>query len=133
MIDRILNVNSDIFDSRTGGYLGKADFALTFDTEQALLNYMNYNVIPHSLTLMDVKFYEASKDHASLPLFTPGQHTSVMYGVAQDRDSKVKMPFELLMKYEAMTRGNLLKSVYHADSVQLNEIQPVSITWERSN
>jgi len=132
MVDRILNVNSDIFDSQTGSYLGKAEFKLPPNAEQALLNYINYNVIPQSLMLLDVEIYEPSDSYAALPPFTPRQRTSVMYGVAQDHDSKAKMPFEMHIKYETLTRGNLSSSVYHADSVQLSKLQPVGITWEQS-
>ena len=129
MVNRISNVESDVFDARTGSYLGKARFELPPESEQELLDYINYNIIPNSMVLLDVNLYDPADDYSAPEPFQLNQRIAVLHGVARDQDSRVQMPFELRLKYRTISRGNLSQNIYHADSIQLSDITPISINW----
>jgi len=129
MVNRILKVNSDVFDANTGNFIGKAQFEMPSDSEHELLDYINYNIVPHSMVLLDVNIYEPSENYAAPEPFQSNQRAAVLYGVARDQDSGAQMPFELHLKYSTVARGNLSENVYHADSIQLSNIKPIAINW----
>ena len=132
MVDKISCVRSDVFDAQTGSMIGKAHFEMPPDSEQELLDYINYNVVPASMLLLDVNIYDPSKHYTAPEPFQINQRVAVLYGKARDRDSKARIPFEMHLKYNTVARGNLSGDVYHADSIQLSNIEPISINWNQA-
>lgn len=131
MFDRIINPSSDIFDADTGAYIGKAHFSFLGNAERALLDYLNYGLIPTSLLLMDVDIDEVQGAYLVTDPYERNHRAAALYAVARDRDSGLYMPFVMRLRYDTVTRGNLSGNVYHADSVELSNIEPVDIIWIR--
>ena len=71
MYTKISNPSIVIYDGKTGELIGTATFKLTDKSEKALLNLLNYNIQPSSLTLLDVDLYKPSPNYTPPMPYSP--------------------------------------------------------------
>lgn len=131
MFDKIINPSSDVFDPDTGHYIGKAHFSFSGEAEKALLDYLNHGLVPKSLTLQDVDIEAVSGGYTVPVAYEKNRRAAALYAVARDQASGLNLPFILRLKYVTLPRGNLSGNMYHADSVEFSDIEPMDINWIR--
>lgn len=129
MKDKIVDTSSDLFDAETGNYIGMAQFDLTSEAENDLLNFINYNIVPKSIILLNVNMKSPAASYVAPIPFALNKRIAVLRGAARDKDSALYTPFEIRLKYDTVARGYSKNNAYHADSVELSNIQPIAINW----
>ena len=128
MFDKVINTISEIFDAETGSYIGRAYFTLTDEAEKNFLNYLNYASVPPLLTLYNFDILNAPKNYAPDP-YKKGKRIATLFASARDRDSNVYFQLAMRLKFDVLTRGNMSKNEYHADSVEMSNIEPISMNF----
>lgn len=124
--------NLDIFDGRTGDFIGHSHFRLSSDSEQKLLNLINYNRVPDTLTLLDITLSHPSKNYIPPEIFRKLPRRAVLMVEAADAYPGRRVPIEIRMSYDVVGRGNLLGDQFHFDSAELSNIQVTDISILRA-
>ncbi|WP_312282021.1 hypothetical protein [Oscillibacter sp.] len=127
MYTKITNPSIVIFDDRTGELIGTATFKLTDESEKALINLLNYNVQPPSLTLLDVDLYEPSPNYTPPIPYGSYARKGTIYALFTDEYTGTLVPIEIQLTYNARARGNATGNLYHFESVEFGDIDINSI------
>ena len=127
MYDRIVNTSLHIFDRDTGNYIGKARFVLPMESENALLDLINFGKIPKVLILMNVSLNDPSKNYVLPEAFKKYQRNSILNATLRDFDSGEQMPVEIRLKYDVQVKGHPSGTLCHFDVMELSNIAVVSV------
>lgn len=127
MYTKISNPSIVIYDGKTGELIGTATFKLTGESEKALLNLLNYNVQPTSLTLLEADLYKPSPNYNPPTPYSPYPRTGIIHALFTDAYTGKSIPVEIQLKYNAQARGNLTGDLYHFDSVDFSNIAIESV------
>lgn len=122
MFDRVATPRVDIYDRETNEYYGRATFALTLSVENALLNMINHARNPESIVLQDVTFFPSSSRYVPPGVFEKYARNGIIRAEFRDADSKLWMPADIYISFDAQARGNQLGDLYHFDSVEYTNI-----------
>ena len=126
MYSQILNngntANLDIFDERTGDYIGHSHFRLSSESERKLLELINYNRVPDTLTLLNVTLSHPSENYIPPEVFRTLPRRAVLTIEAIDAYSGKRVPIEIRLRYDVVARGNLSGSQYLFESIELSNI-----------
>jgi len=104
MFDQISNPTIDIFNGINGQFIGEASFTLTEAAEKALLQLVNYNVMPQKLTLLNLDFYQPSENYTPPNMNEPVQRAGIIRAVFRDSVNGFQVPYEIRMRYLARAR-----------------------------
>jgi len=127
MYTKISNPSIVIYDGKTGELIGTATFKLTGESEKALLNLLNYNVRPTSLTLLDADLYKPSPNYIPPTPYSPYSRRGIIHALFTDAYTGNSVPVEIQLKYDARARGNIAGDLYHFDSVEFGNIDIESV------
>jgi len=112
----------DIYDNQTNEYYGRITFAITPDSERALLGMINNAIAPSSIVLQDVTFFPASSHYVPPGLFEKYSRNGIVRAEFRDEDSKLWMPADIYVTLDAQAKGNLAGDKYHFDVVEYSNI-----------
>lgn len=104
MFDQISNPSIDIYNGINGQFVGEASFTLTEESEKALLQLVNYNVMPEKLTLMNLDFYQPSENYSPPTTTAPIQRASIIRAIFRDSVNGFQVPYEIRMRYLVRAR-----------------------------
>ena len=125
MFTRLINPSVDAYDIKTGQFIGEARFTPTAQSEQALLNWINYDAPLRSLVMLDSDFQPSENYVPIVPNETYHQR-GIFRALVQDQDSGVWLPIEAHGTYDWRSRsaepGNFLSSV-EFDNVKVSSIR----------
>lgn len=117
-----------IYDGETNKLIGTAEFSLTTDAEQALLELANYGIKPSSLILMNVDLYQPAKDYVPpTDPFNDYKRESTIYALLTESLTGNNIPIEIKMKYKVRPRVIPLKDSYYLGSTKLSDIKIESV------
>ncbi|MET0016913.1 hypothetical protein [Oscillibacter sp.] len=122
MFDRVVAPRIDIYDRATNEYFGRATFPVTPSVESALLGMINNAVIPRSIVLQDVTFLPSSSRYVPPGLFVKYPRNGVVRAEFRDADSRLWVPADIYINFDAQARGNISGDKYHFDSVEYTNI-----------
>jgi len=122
MYDRITNTSLNIFDRDTGNYIGYARFVLPAESENALLNLVNFGKVPTLLILTNVSLFEPSKSYAVPGASQIVHRNSILNAALRDTDSGEQIPVEIRLKYDVRVKTNPLGSVCYFDAAELSNL-----------
>ncbi|MGE4214207.1 MAG: hypothetical protein AB7E42_05465 [Anaerotignaceae bacterium] len=121
MYTKIINPRITIFDGDTDEFIGSANFTLTPESEQSLLQLVNYNIIPKSLILLNQKFYQQSTKFDPPTLDHPQYRKGILRIIVASAYGE-QIPLEIRLRFDAIARGNLSGSQTFFDSVEYYNI-----------
>lgn len=125
---KITNPEIFIYDAETGEPVSQTRFNLTADAERALLDLVNYNIVPPRLLLLDVTF--RPEEHYIPPsVDKPVKRIGVITGLFTDSDSRELKPVAIRIRYDARARGNLQGTELFFDSVEYSNIELQEIIY----
>ncbi|MEA4994151.1 hypothetical protein SDC9_62737 [bioreactor metagenome] len=127
MYTKIFNTSIVIFDGKTDELIGTATFKLTDESEKALLNLLNYNIQPSSLTLLEVDLYNPSPNYTPPIPYSPYARKGTIYALFTDAYTGNLVPVEIQLNYNARARGNTTGNLYHFESVEFGDIAITSV------
>ncbi len=122
LFSKITNPEIFIYDGETGEPISQTQFSLSLEAERALLDLVNYNIIPPRLLLLDLKFKPA-QNYIPPSLSGPVKRIGVIKGLFTDAYSGELIPVEIRIRYDARARGNLQGGAYFFDSVEYSNIE----------
>lgn len=127
MYDEILDSYFDVFDGETGDYIGHSHFSLPTGSERKLLDLINYNRVPDTLTLLNVTLSRPSGNYIPPELFQKHNRLAILHVDAVESYSGKLVPIEIRMGYDVVARGNLSGNQYYFESLELDNIELISI------
>lgn len=104
MFNQIENRTIDTFNGINGLFVGDARFDLTPESEKALLNLVNYNIKPKTLTLLNLDFYQPSENYSPPNIYDPIQRTGIIRAIFVDSVNGFQVPYEIRIRYLARAR-----------------------------
>lgn len=112
---QIINPSVAAYDAETGLFLGDARFRLTSSAEQALLDWLNYGIVPKSLVMMQ-SYFEPSEHHTPITPNTIYHQKGIARAMARDENIGVWVPVEGRVTYDWRSRsseppGNFISSI----------------------
>ena len=122
MFDRVATPRIDIYDSRTNEYYGRVTFSITPDVEHAILEMINNSTPPKSIMLQDVTFFPSSSRYVPPGLFVKYPRNGIIRAEFRDANSRLWMPADVYISFDAQARGNLSGDKYHFDSLEYSNI-----------
>jgi hypothetical protein len=123
MYTQITDSYFDVYDGETGAYMGNSKFTLPQNSEDKLLDLLNYNKVPDSLVLLNVNLSETTQNYIPPELFRKNKRQATLYLDVIDTNSDQIYPFQIHMRYDVVARGRLSGSRYFFDSLGLDNIQ----------
>lgn len=122
-----------IFFGNTGELIGTATFTLSDESEKALLNLLNYNEQPSSLTLLDAELHRPSPNYSPPTPSRPYARKGIIKANAlfAHANSKSLVPVEIQLKYNLLVSESETGNVFHFGSVKFDDIviQSVKIIY----
>lgn len=122
MYDQITILGMDFYTGDTGVYLGRARFLPSKESEDKLLDLLNYGKVPNNLFFMNMVIYRRELTYITPALFNPYYHYSIMYLLARDKDSREQVSFEIRLEYNFRVRAHYTPNPYYFESLQLENI-----------
>ena len=114
MYTQIINPSVAAYDAETGLFLGDARFRLTSSAEQALLDWLNYGIVPKSLVMVQ-SYFEPSEHYIPIPPNTIYHQKGIARAMARDENIGVWVPVEGRVTYDWRSRssepGNFISSI----------------------
>jgi hypothetical protein len=127
MFEKIINPSLSVYDGETNKFIGEARFDLLPETENKILQMVNYHKIPHSVILMNLDFVEASGDYVPPVIGKALKQEGIIRAVFIDTANFDQLPIEIRFKYNAKARGYRKNNPYLFDSFELSNIELESI------
>lgn len=133
MYTKLSNPRVVVFDGKTDKLIGTATFKLSDESEKALLNLLNYNEQPSSLTLLDVDLHKPSPNYSPPTPSKSYARKGIIKANAlfTHANSKSLVPVEIQLKYNLLVREDETSNVFHFESVEFDDIviQSVKIIY----
>lgn len=126
MFTQITNLTITIFSGDGGRFFGEGDFELTDESYKAILQLVNYNQIPQTLTLINVDFYQPSAYFVPPSIDQPIRHSAIIRGIFLDTANGFQVPIEIRMRYDARARSSGANPYFFA-SMELTNIMVDSV------
>lgn len=123
VFDKVVTPRIDIYNGTTNEYLGRAIFSITPSVESALLGMINNATIPKSIVLQDVTFFPSSSRYVPPGVFVKYPRNGIIHAEFRDANSKLWIPVDIYMNFDAQARGNISGDKYHFDSVEYTNIE----------
>lgn len=123
MYDKVVDADIILHNGKTGDYIGKTHFLMSPNTEKQLLDMLNYNQIPDTITLQDVRLYEPVANYKQPEPYKKFLRESTLNVIARDAYSGERIPVELRLKYYVMARAHFTNDIYYFDSIELSNIK----------
>lgn len=123
MFDKIADLHIDIYDGITNEYLGSNNFSTPPETQKIFLDIINYRVVPKTITLTDVNFYQASSEYKPPSIDEEQKRSGIVHAKVRDANSKTWINADIYFTFDVRTRGNYLGEQYHFDSVTYSNPQ----------
>lgn len=129
MYTKIIDPSVVVFDGKTGELIGTATFKLSDESEKALLNLLNHNEQPSSLTLLDVVLNKPSPNYSPPTPSKPYARKGTINANAlfTNANSKSLVPVEIQLKYNLLVKGKTTGNVFHFESVEFEDIDIQSV------
>lgn len=127
MYTKISNPSIVIYDGKSSELIGTATFKLTKESEKALLNLLNYNVPPSSLTLLEMVLYEPSPNYIPPTPFMPYPRKGTIHALFKNAYTGKLVSVEIRLSYNARARGNITGDLYRFESVEFSDIDIESV------
>lgn len=122
MFDKVEVPRIDVYDRTTNEYYGRVTFPVTPSVESALLGMINYATIPKSIVLQDATFLPSSSRYVPPGLFVKYPRNGIIRAEFRDANSRLWIPADIYINYDAQARGNLSGDRYHFDSFEYTDI-----------
>lgn len=131
MFDKVSDPYIEIFDSKTGKYLGRTVFRVTPEVENAILGYIKNEGRPRRVVLQDVYFYPVSPEFITPPPFQKHSYQGILNVMLRDQFSSLWTPMEIQARFNIMERMRPLNNQYYFPSVEFSDIQIKRVTQGR--
>ena len=130
MFNQISSPTIDIFNGINDQFIGEASFTLTEQAEKALLNLVNYNVMPQTLTLLNVDFYQPSENFTPPNINEPIQRAGIIRAIFRDTANGFQVPYEIRMRYLTRARDPGINPYFFSSvedtNIKVDSVQRVS-------
>lgn len=123
VFDKIADLHIDIYSGITNAYLGSNNFATSPETQKIFLDIINNHIVPKTITLNDVNFYQASSEYKPPNLDEEQKRSGIVHAKVRDSSSKTWLNADIYFTFDVRTRGNFLGEQYHFDSVTYSNPQ----------
>lgn len=121
MFNKISNLSIDIFNESGTQFIGEAKFDLPAESEKSMLQLINYNVQPNTLTLNNLDFYQPSANYIAPNINAPIRRSGVIKAILTDDANGFQVPVLISLKYDAQARHSG-ENPYFFDSVGYTNI-----------
>ena len=121
MFDQIANLTIDTFNGLSGQFVGQARFELTQESEKALLNLVNYNIKPQTMTILNLDFYQPSENYSPPRIYDTLRRAGIVRAIFVDSVNGFQVPYEIRLSYLARARSEGINP-YFFSSVEWNNI-----------
>ena len=126
MFSKFSTLTIEIFNDAGTLFIGEAKFELPKESEEALLQLINYGVTPQTLMLQDLDFYRPSGVFIAPDISKPLRQSGIIKGILTDSANGFEVPVEISLNYDAIARHSGANP-YFFDSVQFYNIAIKSI------
>lgn len=126
MYVRIANPNIAIYNGLTNNFIADGRFQFSPESEQAILDLVNYNKVPEKLLLLNLFFYQQSAFFDPPTPDSLAKRKGIIRAIFTN-ESGEQVPMEIRLEYDAIARGNTLGSRYFFDSVEYDNIRVISV------
>ena len=126
MYTQIKDTSVTVYDAATGGIWGEANFTPTVGSEQALLDWFNYGILPKTLPMVKSRFQPSEIYVPIIPNETYHQ-IGLFKAMLKDGDTgkwvSIKVPISYDWKSRSPEAGNYINSVEFSNIMQENPIE----------
>lgn len=126
MVTKLIN---EVYDGKTGKFLGYATFELSPADEAKLLDLLNFGKVPQYLTLLNVDIVRTAEDYVPPELTEKYPRAGVLRALFRDDTSGVLMPIEIHFTFDVRGKGQQSGDLYHFDSVEYSNIKVNQINY----
>ena len=127
MYNKITNATLDIFATPTREYFGRSSFDLTPEAESKLLDLLNYNVMPDSLVLLNVKLFKPPINYVIPVPFKNYRLEAIISANARSAGSDFITPITIQLQFDMRGRGKAHGNLYEYDSMELSNIKVLNV------
>jgi len=122
VFDRVATPRIDIYDNITNEYYGRVTFLATPSVEGALLEMVNHARSPGSFVVQDATFFPSSSKYVPPGVFTKYSRNAIIRAEFRDENSRLWMPADIYVSFDALGRGDSYGDKYHFDSLEYSNI-----------
>jgi hypothetical protein len=126
MYTKIIDPSISIYNGYTNEFIGSARFNLSPESENDLLQLVNYNITPAVLLLMNLNFYQQSTYFDPPTLDQPANRKGILRAIFINTAGE-QVPMEIRIRYDARARSNLSGSRTFFESAMYDNIEVDSI------
>lgn len=123
MYNMITNLVNEVYDGKTGEFLGYATFELAPTEAAKLLQLVNYAKVPESITLSNLDIVRTAENYTPPELTVQYPRIGILRALFRDDTSGVLIPVEIHFTFDVRGRGQQRGNLYHFDSVEYNNIK----------
>jgi len=121
MFDQIVNQTLDTFNGINGLFVGEARFDLPPESEKALLNLVNYNLKPQTMTVLNLDFYQPSENYSPPSINDTIPRTGIIRAIFVDSVNGFQVPYDIRFRYLARAREEGINP-YFFSSVEWKDV-----------
>lgn len=122
MYDKVTNLVNEIYDGKTGQFLGYSTFGMPQPEEEKILKWINYGSIPESLILLDAEIKPTTENY--IPKLTEKiSRKGILHASLRDENSGVFIPVEIQFTFDVRGRSQKNKNLYQFNSVEYSNIK----------
>jgi len=129
MYNMVTKLVNEVYDGKTGEFLGYATFELSPTDETKLLDLLNYGKVPQYLTLLNVDIVRTAKDYVPPELTEKYPRSGVLHALFRDDTSGVLMPIDIHFTFDVRGKGQQSGDLFHFDSVEYSNIKVDQINY----
>ena len=123
MYDKDTNLVNELYDGKTGQFLGYATFGKAQPEEEKILKWINYGSIPESLILLDSEIKPTTENYVPPKLTEKISRKGILHASLRDENSGVFIPVEIQFTFDVRGRSQKNKNLYQFNSVEYSNIK----------
>ena len=128
MYDKVTNLVNEVYDGKTGKFLGYATFGMPQPEEDKILKLINYGRVPESLILLDAEINPTAENYIPPKIIEKLSRKGVLRASLRDENSGDFIPVEIQLTFDVRGRSRQGKNLYQFDSVEYSNIKVVRVS-----
>lgn len=121
----VINPDLTIFDGASGKYIGTSHFDLTNESKLKILDMLNYNRVPQTLTLQNLTLTPPTGEYVPPGIGKKLPRKAILTVDAIDASSGEQVPIAIRLKYSVQALGGLIGGMYDFNTLEMSNIQLV--------